>query len=229
MASIKLIIRHQQVSHVLHEDSVPRLINDLPTIIASTFPDSTMPSSPAFELFGGAGNSLSDADSILGESMIFVFEIFTITPCPLFRTIQPNQIHPVIKSNHTDNRWSKMSPLYCGAFKKAKAKVKAEITDGSPFYLNDSATMLVRGMSLKSVVAREERAELLDPVDEKEGVGWTILSDLNTLSDEITPSDFGKLHTPMLVDSRNAPRYTILHVDIPATNQSKGKNRKEKR
>eukprot|EP01033_Poteriospumella_lacustris_P009320 gene9320-6677_t len=117
-----------------------------------------------------------------------------------------------------------MSPLYCGAFKKAKAT--SEITEGSPFYLNDSATMLVRGMSLKSVVATEERARLLDPVDENEGLGWTILSDLNTLTDEITPSDFGKLHTPMLIDSLRAPRYTVLHVDISATNQSKRKKPK---
>lgn len=222
MVTITLVIRNQKVLYEpFCEVSVQQLKNDLPSIIAAKFPDSpTLPSSE-FKLFGGThGNTLLDVDKIMGESVIFVFEIFTITPCPLYRTIRPNQIHPVVRTIHEDNPWSKMSPLYCGAFRLASS----QITDGSPFHFSDPADcpkMGVRGMSLKSEVPRKERAELTDPVDGEEDVGWTKLSNISVLRDEITPSDFGKLNTPTLLDRDDASNGE-MDVNIAATSQSKG-------
>eukprot|EP01033_Poteriospumella_lacustris_P000793 gene793-562_t len=209
MATITLTIRGKSIVHSPSEDSVRKLKEELPEVIASQFADSPLRSS-IVALFGTEGNPLSDENRIMQEAVIFVFEIFTTTPCPLYRTVQPHQIHPAVETSHDDNPWSRMSPLYCGSFHK-----KSEITDASPFYVEDatpSTSMAVRGMSLKSVVPTRTRDLLTDPVLEEEEQGWSLLSDLASLGMDHSEPTFGLLHTSTLIGK--APFHNVLHINV---------------
>lgn len=223
MATIKLNVRGTALDYSPSHDSAMRLKEDLPQLISNSFPDSKVLPDASFELISGtSGLSLSDESAIMEESVIFVLEIFTTTPCSLFRTVQPHQIHPAILSVDQSNPWSRMNPLYCGSFLE-DSEIDAQ--PKSPFHVDRKPAVTVCGMSLKSVVPSRERSSLLDEVLPDEELGWSILGDSSILGKE--DGDFGILHDGTLVE--RGPVNNVRHNLVTIGNSNKRKGFAQKR
>lgn len=222
---ITLKIRRQTILHSPSQWVVRALKSELPGIISAHCPKPEYfrtDVDPIFQLFDSVSKiALADDDDIIEGAEIFVHEIYTSTPCSLYRTIQTNRIHPVVRSVHDTNSWSKMSPIYCGSFNKESDLLE-------PPFLFNVDSMEVRGMSLKSKLPPRNRESVTDPVQATENEGWSMFHDNSALGDEVgLTSDFGKLHTSTLIDG--SPFHTALHINVVRAKTGNDKSTRRKR